>query len=226
VCSAWPASEDGSPADLTARARIRDAAITLFAQEGFAAPLRRIAASAGVSPALVIHHFGSKAGLQAECDRHVGQVMLQLKSSTTTESPEASEANLVYLLANADEYGYLLGYFLRSLSLGGPAGRHFLEAMTQATAQLIERGVAAGTMRQSRDPAAQARYLTYSGLGMLLAWQAVQPQGAPGGVGQLMDDLGMASLELYTEGLLTSSDLLEAFIANHQPKETPDEPDS
>src|SRR3712207_8086528 len=46
--------------DLTGRARIRDAAIRRFAVDGFGTSVRAIAADAGVSPGLVIHHFGSK----------------------------------------------------------------------------------------------------------------------------------------------------------------------
>ncbi|WP_165960249.1 TetR/AcrR family transcriptional regulator [Actinocrispum wychmicini] len=55
--------------DLTARARIRDAALRRFGADGFAAtPVRRIAADAKVSAALVVHHFGSKQGLVEACD--------------------------------------------------------------------------------------------------------------------------------------------------------------
>ncbi|HJE59178.1 MAG TPA: TetR/AcrR family transcriptional regulator, partial [Nocardiopsis listeri] len=50
--------------DLTARARIRDAALTRFGQEGFGVSVRAIAEEAGVSPGLVIHHFGSKEKLR------------------------------------------------------------------------------------------------------------------------------------------------------------------
>ena len=51
--------------DLTARARIRDSAIVYIGRHGWrAATLRAIATDAGVSPALVIHHFGSKDGLR------------------------------------------------------------------------------------------------------------------------------------------------------------------
>lgn len=57
--------------DLTGRARIRDAALLRFASEGFRVPVRTIAADAGVSPGLVIHHFGSKEGLRRACDEHV-----------------------------------------------------------------------------------------------------------------------------------------------------------
>src|SRR6059036_3345275 len=55
--------------DLTAKARIRGAAMKLFAAEGVAASsLRAVARAAGVSPGLVVHHFGSKQGLVRAVD--------------------------------------------------------------------------------------------------------------------------------------------------------------
>jgi TetR/AcrR family transcriptional regulator, regulator of cefoperazone and chloramphenicol sensitivity len=55
--------------DLTARARIRDAAIELFAERGIGpATIRDIAERAGVSSGLLRHHFGSKEGLRDACD--------------------------------------------------------------------------------------------------------------------------------------------------------------
>src|SRR5262245_43830769 len=58
--------------DLTARARIRDAALRQFAEQGFArTTIRGIAATAGVSPGLVRHHFGSKEALRDAVDEHV-----------------------------------------------------------------------------------------------------------------------------------------------------------
>lgn len=57
------------PADLTARARIREAALELFARDGVrATSMRSVAAKAGVSPSLVVHHFGTKAGLRDAVD--------------------------------------------------------------------------------------------------------------------------------------------------------------
>jgi AcrR family transcriptional regulator len=68
--------------DRTARARIRDAAIERFANEGVAAAnLKDIAADAGVSTPLVIHHFGSKDGLRAECDEYVAAVIKEQKTA-------------------------------------------------------------------------------------------------------------------------------------------------
>jgi len=53
-------------ADQTAAAAIRIAAMELFAERGYAeVTVRQIASAAGVSPALVIHHYGSKDKLRA-----------------------------------------------------------------------------------------------------------------------------------------------------------------
>lgn len=64
--------------DLTARARIRDAALEQFAEHGFeGATIRGIAQAAGVSPGLVQHHFGSKDGLRRACDDAVLELVRQ-----------------------------------------------------------------------------------------------------------------------------------------------------
>ncbi|WP_083751453.1 TetR/AcrR family transcriptional regulator [Saccharothrix sp. ALI-22-I] len=61
-----------SASDLTARVRIRDAALAGFGAEGVAGTsVRAVAADAGVSAALVLHHFGSKEGLRQACDEYV-----------------------------------------------------------------------------------------------------------------------------------------------------------
>lgn len=58
--------------DLSTKATIRDAAMNLFAARGFhAVTVRDIASAARVSPGLVNHHFGSKAGLQQAINDHV-----------------------------------------------------------------------------------------------------------------------------------------------------------
>jgi AcrR family transcriptional regulator len=66
------AGDEHSREDLTGRARIRDAALDEFAAHGIrGATVRGIAARAGVSPALVQHHFGTKDRLRRACDEHV-----------------------------------------------------------------------------------------------------------------------------------------------------------
>ena len=58
-------------ADLNGRARIRNAALEEFAGQRDAASIRSIAERAGCSPALVQHHYGTKAGLREACDAYV-----------------------------------------------------------------------------------------------------------------------------------------------------------
>ncbi|TCC34808.1 TetR/AcrR family transcriptional regulator [Kribbella sindirgiensis] len=75
-----------SAEDLTARARIRDAAIRLFGEQGIeGASIRDIAAAAGVSSGLVRHHFGSKESLRAACDRYAKDRMLQIGAELTRD---------------------------------------------------------------------------------------------------------------------------------------------
>ena len=64
VTKTSPASDHLRPAGRATRAAIEEAARVLFADRGFeGASVRAIAAQAGVDPALVIRHFGSKEAL-------------------------------------------------------------------------------------------------------------------------------------------------------------------
>jgi AcrR family transcriptional regulator len=74
------------PSDLTAYARIRDAAFELFADRGVpATSIRDIAAAAGVSAGLVQHHFGTKAGLRTAIDEHVVAITVDAFRDLPTE---------------------------------------------------------------------------------------------------------------------------------------------
>lgn len=68
--------------DLTVYARIRQAALELFAERGVdATPIRDIAARAEVSPGAVQHHFGTKDQLR----KVIGEHVLQLTSAVFEE---------------------------------------------------------------------------------------------------------------------------------------------
>ena len=65
----------GDEGDLSGKATIRNAALRLFAEFGpDSVTVRQIAAAAHVSPALILHHFGSKDGLRAAIDAHVAGI--------------------------------------------------------------------------------------------------------------------------------------------------------
>ena len=76
--------------DLTARARIREAALEHFAREGYErATIRAIAQTAGVSPGLLRHHYGSKDALRVACDDYVFE-MLHRVNARVLEDPGAA----------------------------------------------------------------------------------------------------------------------------------------
>ncbi len=78
-------SQPIDPRDLTARARIREAALDLFGRVGYErATTRAIADAAGVTSGLIRHHFGSKANLLAACDERLIEVFEELESDAAS----------------------------------------------------------------------------------------------------------------------------------------------
>jgi TetR/AcrR family transcriptional regulator, regulator of cefoperazone and chloramphenicol sensitivity len=198
--------------DLTARARIRDAAIRRFGADGFGASVRAIAAEAGVSPGLVIHHFGSKGALRASCDEHVLRVIREAETDAFTQ---ATPADWLGQLAVLDEYAPLVGYLVQTLLAGGDLAATLLQRMTEDAETYLAEAVAAGRMKPSRDPAARASFLVDVGVGAVLSFVRRHPPAdgdyrAPLRAYAQVNPL--PALELYTEGLLTDTSLLDAYL--------------
>jgi AcrR family transcriptional regulator len=198
--------------DRTARARIRDAAIATFGTAGFGAPVRAIAAAAGVSPGLVLHHFGSKEGLRAACDDHVLGVIREAETDAFTRSGPGA---LLAQLAELDQYAPLVGYLVQAMLSGGDLATTLISRMTEDAETYLAEAVAAGRMRPSRDPAARAAYLVDIGMGAVLAFVRRHPPAD----GDLRATLrayaeanSLPALELYTEGLLTDPGLLQEYL--------------
>ncbi|MEU8223691.1 TetR family transcriptional regulator [Kribbella sp. NPDC048915] len=206
--------------DLSTAARIRDAAIVRFGRDGFGAGLRAVAADAGVTAGLVVHHFGSKDGLRAACDAHVLGVIRSEKLKVTTRS-----LNAITQLADVEQYAPYALYSLRSMQAGGELGRQFVDRMAEDALEYLEVGVQAGTIKPSRDPVARARYLTYHYTGYLLLWMSLY--GGPVEIEQfrtelrrLADEVTLPALELFTDGLLTDRTMLDDYVeyVNAPPK--------
>lgn len=200
-------------ADLTTRARIRDAAITAFGTGGFGAPVRTIASRAGVSPGLVIHHFGSKDGLRAACDEYVLRAIREAKTNAiSTGSP----AGMLSELAAVEEYAPLAAYAVQDILAGGDLAVAFLEQMISDAEHYLADAVANGMVRPSRDPAARARYLVMANVGAMLVYVRLHPP-ANGDfrrtIREISDLTALPGLELYTEGLLTDRRLLDAYLS-------------
>jgi len=198
--------------DLTATARIRDAAIEQFGQHGFDVGLRAIAKAAGVSAGLVIHHFGSKDGLRKACDEFIAETISAAKSeSVQTSDPAAWFAQM----AEIESFAPLMAYLVRSMQTGGDLAKSLWRTMLANAEEYIEEGVKAGTIKPSRDPKARARFLAINNGGGLLLYLQLHddPTNLRAVLHDYAQDMLMPSLEVYTHGLMTDSTMYDAFAA-------------
>ena len=206
-------------ADLTATARIRDAAIEQFGQHGFGVGLRTIAEAAGVSAALVIHHFGSKDGLRKVCDDYVAE---EIRSSKSEALQSNDPATWFAQMAEIESYAPLMAYLVRSMQSGGDLAKLLWQRMIDNAEGYLEEGVRAGTIRPSRDPQARARYLGITGGGGFLLY--LQMHEAPTDLRAVLRDYArdmvLPALEIYSEGLLTDHTMYDAFLAAEEQGES------
>ncbi|WP_306370367.1 TetR/AcrR family transcriptional regulator [Nocardiopsis sp. CC223A] len=198
--------------DLTARARIRDAAIEHFGRHGFKVTIRAIAEKAGVSPGLVMHHFGSKDGLRKACDDHVFEIVHRVKKESVTADPAVSLQHVAHI----EEFAPLLAYAVRSFQEGGSVGLALYERMVADIRDYLAAGEAAGRIRPSRDPGKRARWLAESSMGSLLVALSMRPDpddiDFPLFLREWMEEHMLPLLELYTEGLYTDRQMLDAYL--------------
>lgn len=199
-------------ADLTAAARIRDAAIEQFGERGFDVGLRAIAEAAGVSAALVIHHFGSKEGLRKACDDHIAE---EIRSSKLETIRSNDPATWFAQMAEIESYAPIMAYLVRSMQAGGDLAKMLWARMIDNTEEYMEEGVRAGTIKPSRDPKARAKYLGITGGGGFLLY--LQMHDTPTDLRAVLRDYSrdmiLPALEIYTEGLMVDRTMYDAFLA-------------
>jgi len=140
--------------DLTTKARIRDTAMRLFAGQGVAATsLRAVAKAAGVSPGLIVHHFGSKEGLCSAVDQAVVHRINLALSEVPVEGSGleliAQRAEVVVALLRGQPV--LCDYIARALSENTEASASLFHRMFEF-ARRDQALVAAGAIRPDTDP--------------------------------------------------------------------------
>ena len=196
--------------DFTARARIGNAALELFGAEGVnRVSMRAIAAKAGVSPALVVHHFGSKEGLRAACDQYV----ISLVRGDPDDPVDLGDASgLAAMLQEAEP---VRRYLARAFLDGSAEAAALFDEIVEATGIWLERGTAEGWARPAEDPRARAAlYVTW-----LLAPLAFgEHLSRVLGVADLHDldatlRYSRTSLDMLTHGVFTDERLLAAWDA-------------
>ncbi|MFC4062526.1 TetR/AcrR family transcriptional regulator [Planomonospora corallina] len=157
--------------DRTARAVIRDRALELFAAHGpDSVTVRRIAAAAGVSPGLVIHHFGSKEALRAAVDEHVAAVFDGLFARAAAGGLDTADgASFAEALLRELPPGSPVPAYLRRLLLSGdPAGDRVFRRWLEAGRATLEALAARGVLAPGRDPEVRAAFVVAGDLMLLL----------------------------------------------------------
>ncbi len=197
------------PDDRTARAVIRDEALRLFAANGpERVTVRQIAAAAGVSPALVVHHFGSKEGLREAVDQYVVDLFDTMLTQMAGEgapplSDPGATASLSEMLArHLPPDSPVPGYLRHLLLTESEAGRRLFRQLHEIS-QVTLRALAAGGMASpGADPPVRAAFLLVNDLALLLLRDrihdvlGVDPLSADG-----MRRWASEALAVYTTGL-------------------------
>ena len=156
--------------DLTAAAAIRIAAMELFAERGYGdVTVRQIASAAGVSPALVIHHYGSKENLRAVLEERIAAFTESMLADLARIPEEGGSTSVAELFADrVEREPAMAGYMRRLLCDGGPAGLAFFGRLYEVTRTGMQAMEQAGVVRASNDDAVRTAFLLSNDLAILL----------------------------------------------------------
>lgn len=208
----------GSAADITAKAKIRHAAMHLFADLGFTATtMRAIASQAGVSPALVVHHFASKDGLREAIDDQLADQIRQDKFAAMTGNLTQNEREM---RAYAEQFAPAMAYLARALTENADVGRHLYDRLYRDAVDYLRAGEEAGLIRSTSSPEARAAALLNAGLGQTLLQHHLQRVlGADDTTDALMQ-ITRPMLDLYTDGLFTDDRIRDNWSTAHTEEES------
>lgn len=194
--------------DLTARARIRDAAVRAFARDGFdGTSMRTIAKDAGVSPALIVHHFGDKDGLRTACDDYVVSFFLDDKHDLI-DSPTSDRIRAA--VADVQRYGPFVDYLSRMLGDSNPAADHLFDELVALTRKVLDEQRAAGLLVEMSDPEMTTLLVALIGLApVMMRTQIARFLGTDQLSPEGLLRTTVPTLELLTNGIYANSAFLD-----------------
>ena len=186
--------------DLTAAARIREAALRLFAEHGVSgASIRDVAKAAGVSPGLVQHHFRSKARLRRAVEESVVRRATEAFGRPIGgDSPLESKARIGSKISEfIRENPAVFAYVGRSLLEGDAAGLALFEALFRLARGQVDSLVAARMVRSDVDRDWNALHVILIDVGAYLFEAALKRC-----LGEsLLSEKGLKRMESATEAL-------------------------
>jgi TetR/AcrR family transcriptional regulator, regulator of cefoperazone and chloramphenicol sensitivity len=139
------------------RERILHASLRLFGEQGFdGTSVRQVAAAAGVSAPLILHHFGSKDGLRKAVAVEVMARVEAALDAALVDFPaevqvDALTERLVSTMGQVVRDANLRDYVRRALLEGDGTGGVLLRQAWEIAAKEVERARAAGALREDID---------------------------------------------------------------------------
>ncbi|WP_300267566.1 TetR/AcrR family transcriptional regulator [Microbacterium sp.] len=198
--------------DLTTRARIRETAIAAFARGGFdGTSLRSIAREAGVSPALIVHHFSDKSELRRICDEYIAEVFTD-ENHDLIDAPTGERIQAA--LNDLDRYGPYIDYLGRMLTDGSSAADRLFDSILAGTRKMLDDQRTADLLEPMSDPEMTALLLALMGLGpVVMRAQIARALGQDqlSSAGMLRSTL--PTMELLTHGIYKTDAFLQGTRA-------------
>jgi AcrR family transcriptional regulator len=146
-----------SDQDLTAVARIRNAALEGFARDGVAATsIRDVAKAADVSAGLVQHHFRTKGDLERAVNEYVVQIATEAYEGFEESTATATTDELLHAMGEritefVREHRSALLYVIRSAAQGEEAGLNIFDAFYAIIDAQVQRLAEEGALRDDVD---------------------------------------------------------------------------
>ena len=151
--------------DRTAKARLRDAAIEIVADEGARAlTARGVAEGAGLSAGLIRHHFGSMADLLVACDEHVAATIKELKEEAIQGGPSFDALAAVRQSGST----HIMGYLAMRLADDSPHISGLVDTIVDDAAGYMAEGVGLGLFTPTPNERHRAAMMTVFALGSLV----------------------------------------------------------
>ncbi|MQA96692.1 MAG: TetR family transcriptional regulator [Streptosporangiales bacterium] len=207
----------------SARTRIRDAALERFGRDGVnRVTVRAIAADAGVSPALVVHHFGSKEALRRECDAYVVAMMRGGGADDADEWAEAAAGNARGLSRTLAAAAPVRRYLARAFLDGSPEAAALFDEIVDLTEAWLAEGEREGRVRPTEHPRTRAAvYVTYLLAPLAFDEHVVRVLGVEDlhGIDATLR-FSRVALEIFTRGIFTDERALDAWDAVRKERES------
>lgn len=194
------------PSDLSAYARIRNAALEGFASQGFAATsIRGVAAAAGVSPGLVQHHFGTKVGLRDAVNEYVIAVAVETFQNLVRDGDDAEAWTVMGDTTTAwvRDNALALRYLARTLAEGDAEASRIFDALVEiARTNWLAPLTRMGLLRPDADQGWAALHVVVFNLASVLFESAISRHlPEPLLDSEQLQRWNTATTELYRHGL-------------------------